>query len=402
VSVPAGPVLTSDTFTVTASARDAAGNVLFGYWAPATWSDSSGTLSPASPSDFVNGVSRTTGASVSKATSGDRITIQSGGKQGTSAPFDVNAGAPVLSNIEVGALQYAAGSPGVPVTSSLTVSSATSTLAGATVSITSGLAASEDSLGFTNQNGVTGGYNSGTGVLTLSGTASVSDYQTALQSVTYSDSNGATPSTGARTISFQVDDGNSTLNLSNVVSRAVDVNPNSPPTAGDVTASTDKHTATDINVLAGAGDPDGDVVMLQSVNTSGTKGSVSINPDSTVHYDPNGQFQGLTAGQTATDSFGYTVSDGFHTAGGTVTVTINGVNDPPVISNLETAALSYRAQDPAVPVTSTLALSDDDDDTIAGATVAITSSFSSAQDSLEFTNQNRTGSRGATTRSPGC
>jgi VCBS repeat-containing protein len=296
---------------------------------------------------------------------------------------------PVLAGIEQGTLQYDAGTPPVQVTASLTASSPDSTtLAGATVSITSGLVASEDSLGFITQNGITGSYDPATGVLTLTGTASVADYQAALRSVTYSDSNGTTPGTGPRTISFQVDDGLAANNLSNVESRTINVNPNSPPAAGNVSASTDKHTAIDINVLASASDPDGDVVMLQSVNTAGTKGSVSMNPDSTVHYDPNGQFQNLTQGQSATDTFGYTVSDGFFTATGTVTVTINGVNDPVVISNVETSALSYRAQDPAVPVTSALTLSDDDDATMASATVSVTSGFSSGQDTLGFTSQN--------------
>ncbi|HLX47114.1 MAG TPA: tandem-95 repeat protein [Streptosporangiaceae bacterium] len=296
---------------------------------------------------------------------------------------------PVLANIETAPLSYDAGTPPVPVTSSLTVSSPdTSTLAGATVTVSSGLAPAEDSLGFTSQNGISGSYNSSTGVLTLTGTAPVAAYQAALRSVTYSDSNGTTPSTGPRTISFQADDGLGSGNLSNVASRSITVDPNSPPAAGGVSASTDKHTAIDINVLASASDPDGDVVMLQSVNTTGTKGSVSMNPDGTVHYDPNGQFQNLTQGQTATDTFTYTVSDGYFTATATVTVTINGVNDPVVISNVETSALSYRAQDPAVPVTSALTLSDDDDATMAGATVSITSGLGSGQDSLGFASQN--------------
>jgi VCBS repeat-containing protein len=294
---------------------------------------------------------------------------------------------PVLAGIESGALQYYAGTAAVPVTSGLTVTSPdTATLAGATVTIGSGLAASEDSLGFAGQNGITGSYNAGTGVLTLTGTASVADYQAALRSVTYGDSNGKTPSTGSRTISFQVNDGLASANLSNVVSRTISVNPNSPPTAGSVTAATDKNTAIDINVLSAASDPDGDTVTLTSVGTAGTKGSVSVNASGTVHYDPNGQFQSLTSGQTATDSFSYTVSDGFSAATGTVTVTINGVNDAPVISGVETSPLGYRAQDPAVQITGTLTISDDDDATMAGATVSITSGFGAGEDTLGFTN----------------
>ena len=55
-------------------------------------------------------------------------------------------------------------------------------------------------LGFVNKNGITGSWNAATGVLTLSGTSSVANYQAALRSVTYIDTNtGATPSTLART-----------------------------------------------------------------------------------------------------------------------------------------------------------------------------------------------------------
>ena len=307
--------------------------------------------------------------------------------------------APVLANIESSTLQYYAGTPPAPITSTLTVSSAdAAALASATVTISAGLVASDDSLGFTNQNGITGSYNSSTGVLTLTGAASLADYQAALRSVTYDDSNALT-APGNRTISFQVSDGAAANNLSNVVSRVVAVATNTAPTCGNVSASTDKNTAIDINVVPSCSDVDGDTVTVASVNTTGTKGSVSINSNGTIHYDPNGQFQGLTQGQTATDSFTFEAFDGFQdSAPETVTVTITGVNDQPVISNVETTPLSYQAQDPAVAVTSTLTLADDDDSTIAGATVSITSGFSSSDDSLGFTNQNGiTGSYDAST-----
>ena len=57
-------------------------------------------------------------------------------------------------------------------------------LASATVSISSGFFAG-DTLNFTNQNGITGSYNSGTGVLTLTGTRRVANYQAALRSITF-------------------------------------------------------------------------------------------------------------------------------------------------------------------------------------------------------------------------
>jgi VCBS repeat-containing protein len=130
---------------------------------------------------------------------------------------------PALSAIEPGTLHYAAGSPAAPVTSSLLLADAKSpTLAGATVSISSGFEPSEDSLAIAGQNGITGNFDSSTGVLTLSGTASLAAYQTALRSVTYANDNSFSP-TGARTISFQVDDGQRANSQSNVVSRTIEI-----------------------------------------------------------------------------------------------------------------------------------------------------------------------------------
>jgi len=83
-------------------------------------------------------------------------------------------------------------------------------LSSATVSVVGFFAG--DLLNFTNQNGITGSYNSGTGVLTLSGTASLANYQTALGSVTYGFTPaGADPTNGGadltRTIAWAVNDG---------------------------------------------------------------------------------------------------------------------------------------------------------------------------------------------------
>ena len=79
------------------------------------------------------------------------------------------------------------------------------TLAGAQVAITGGFAAGFDSLGFANGHGIAGSYDSATGVLTLSGVASVADYQAALASVTFMSS---TQVSAARTVQWTVDDGN--------------------------------------------------------------------------------------------------------------------------------------------------------------------------------------------------
>src|SRR5205085_6638077 len=67
----------------------------------------------------------------------------------------------------------------------LTLSDAdSSTLSGATVTISGGFVAG-DTLAFTNQSGITGSYDSATHVLSLTGIASVADYQAALRSVAF-------------------------------------------------------------------------------------------------------------------------------------------------------------------------------------------------------------------------
>ncbi len=64
--------------------------------------------------------------------------------------------------------------------------------------------------------------------------------------------------------------------------------------------------------------------------TSTSGGAVSLGSDGSFTYDPGTNFDALTAGATATDSFTYTVTDGTLTDTATVTVTLTGENDAPV------------------------------------------------------------------------
>jgi hypothetical protein len=88
--------------------------------------------------------------------------------------------------------------------------------------------------------------------------------------------------------------------------------------------------------------------------TQGANGTVSINPDKTVHYAPAPNFFG-------SDSFTYTVNDGHGgTATATVNVTVNAINDAPVFTiNLLSQTVQYS--DPITPVT--VSVSDVDDAT---------------------------------------
>ena len=94
-----------------------------------------------------------------------------------------------------------------------------------------------DTLNFTNQNGISGAYNSGTGVLTLTGSASEADYQTALRSITFSSTNIAP--TASKTIEFKVNDGDTDSNLA---LQTVNITAVNDPPVVDTSAGTTANT----------------------------------------------------------------------------------------------------------------------------------------------------------------
>ncbi len=119
---------------------------------------------------------------------------------------------PVVANIETTTLPYAPNGPAVAVTSTLTLSDADSpNLTGATVTITGYQAG--DVLQFTDTLNITGVFVAGT--LTLTGSDTVANYETALRSITYA---STSQSPAARTVNFQVTDG---TDPSNIQSRTV-------------------------------------------------------------------------------------------------------------------------------------------------------------------------------------
>src|SRR4029079_18891634 len=90
--------------------------------------------------------------------------------------------APVLATTST--LNYTENQVATAINTAITVTDVDSAnLASATVSITANFVTGQDVLGFTTQNGITGSFNSTTGVLTLTGSSSVANYQTALRSV---------------------------------------------------------------------------------------------------------------------------------------------------------------------------------------------------------------------------
>jgi VCBS repeat-containing protein len=115
-----------------------------------------------------------------------------------------------------------------------------------------------------------------------------------------------------------------------------------PPVASDDSFSTSEDTALSaVSVLANDTDVDDDTLTVTEVNGSPTNvgtqvtlasgALLTVQADGSVAYDPNGAFDSLNDGETATDTFTYTVSDGNGgTDTATASITINGATDAPV------------------------------------------------------------------------
>src|SRR5262249_21523174 len=109
------------------------------------------------------------------------------------------------------------------------------------------------------------------------------------------------------------------------------VTPQPPPVANNDTATTDENTAVPIDVLANDTDSDPSQLHIDSVNTAGTKGTVTVDAGAkSLTYNRNGQFRSLKVGETATDTFTYIARQGSSASSpATVTITITGVNQAP-------------------------------------------------------------------------
>ena len=214
------------------------------------------------------------------------------------------------------------GSP-VVINAAITVSDIDSgSLTGATVAISAGFTAG-DWLSFSNQNGISSTYNAATGVLSLSGTATVVQYQSALRSVSYSaTSNNSTASSASRTISWVANDGGALNNLSAPATSTITI------TAANPTITLNAPTATGYLNLSQIAAP----LTLSGAVTSANGQTVTVT---------------LLAGSTTAATFTTTASAGAWSV--TVPATTLGALPQGTIS--VRAAVSNAAGTAATPAT---------------------------------------------------
>ena len=215
----------------------------------------------------------------------------------------------------------------VAISSLFTVSDADSAvLTGATLIIAGNYESGSDLLGFTDQLGISGVWDGASGTLSLTGAASIADYQTAIRSVAFNNTSDD-PSVLQRSIDIVLSDG---TDPSNMLTRLVNINSvNDGPTALiDGAVALEGNTVT-IDLAANDSDPDNglDLASIQIVSGP-ANGSLILNGDGTVDYSHDGS-------ETLADTFTYNIKDFAGATSNTVTVslTITAQNDSPVLVN---------------------------------------------------------------------
>ena len=144
----------------------------------------------------------------------------------------------------------------------------------------------------------------------------------------------ATGFTGSDSFAYTLRDPAGETDTATVTLR-VDPPANTAPQAVDDQVRTDEDTQVRIDVLANDSDPDGDSLSITQVEGRDVRFGdvVNLNSGAQVVFDDNNTLLYTPAlNATAPDSFSYTISDGSLTSTAEVSVTIDPVDDPPVLT----------------------------------------------------------------------
>src|SRR5262249_3932493 len=287
-------------------------------------------------------------------------------------------------------------------------------LANATVAITGGAFAGDGDVLSANVAGtnITASYSAVTETLTLSGSDTLAHYNQVLDSVTFNSTSGNPSNFGsnpARTVTWVVNDGSASFNLSTVQTETINVtNVNDPPTLAGVAASasyTEQSAPTTLSGNVTVSDPDdtslvgatvsiiggtfaGDADVL-ATNVAGT--NITANYNSTTETltltgsDTLADYQSVldkitfseagdnptNYGSNPTRTVTWVLNDG-HASNNmstaqTETLNVVAVNDQPTLANV--AATVGFLPHHTITISPSIAVSDPDNLTLANATV---------------------------------
>jgi len=165
---------------------------------------------------------------------------------------------------------------------------------------------------------------------------------------------------GEAIITYSIEDGNGGSDTARVTVSVSAVEDS--PVANDSTATVEEDGSVIIDVLANAADPDGDPLTIVSASVPASQGSVSI-VDGKLVFTPAENFNGeATITYTIEDDKGNSDS-------AVVSVTVNSVQDAPVVNNPNTSITVDEGGSVVIDVLSNVSDADGD-------TVTITSSSS--------------------------
>jgi len=232
-------------------------------------------------------------------------------------------------------LSYINGAASAVVDNGITITDVdNTTMSSGSVVISSGYKGTEDSLIFTNQNGIAGSY--GTGTLVLTGVASTANYRTALRSVRYANSN-ASPDTTTRTIKFKVNDGHNDSNFTfrNIVFSATNAAPviTQGTSTGVTMDQNSSPVAFALTLSATDAEDQGITWSISGAASHGTASASGEGDSKAIGYTPNTDFNG-------SDSFTVQASDA---DGGSDTITVNVTvteHNPPVPVSISANSIS--------------------------------------------------------------
>lgn len=245
-------------------------------------------------------------------------------------------------------MQYVTGSGGVIIDDAVTITDVDSDeIVSSTIAITDNYESEEDSLIFINQNGISGTFVSG--VLYLTGTSTLANYQAALRSVRYMNSS-TEPVSDSRMVEFVVFDG---YDESNATFRSIGFTDiNNPPEiteGGEVEVTMDMNAdPVPFSLTLNATDPDYHSISwsVSGAASHGTVSSTGVGDSITVTYIPVEDYSGE-------DSFVVEASDGI---GGTDTILVTVLIEEhvaPIITNVAavtgatTATISWNTNESA-------------------------------------------------------
>ncbi|MEJ6398959.1 Ig-like domain-containing protein, partial [Yoonia sp. 208BN28-4] len=171
-------------------------------------------------------------------------------------------------------------------------------------------------------------------------------------------------------VTYTVSDGNGGTATTTLTIRVNGLNDG--PVAVDDAGTTDEDAdpADEIlNVLGNDTDPEDDPLTVAEVNgdpagvgtpVAGDNGGlITINPDGSTFFDPNGEFDDLDEGEEATTTVTYTVTDpSGETSTAMVTITVTGTNDAPTA----VADTDATDQDTAIVLDNVLGNDEDPED----------------------------------------